>query len=281
MRRQLLLPPPDLAPWISVSMAIELDGAAGATQLNRFPALVGSMLTVVLCGQVALWPPPGGAPQRLPASFFTGPISAPLVSAHDGRLHCVAVGIRPVAASVLVGEGAALVADRVVPAAQVWGAAWARWEEAIFTARDDTARLGLLMRFVRSRIVRGADLVRRDRFARLEQAVLGQGVRGAARELGLSERQLERVFTANLGLRPKQFQRIARVEAVLREALLTGRHDAQLALRHGYYDQAHLARDFRALAGASLTELLAQTRLPRSEHWPLQVGSAPPQRLVV
>ena len=60
--------------------------------------------------------------------------------------------------------------------------------------------------------------------------------------------------------------------AALLDALMSGRRGAELALRHGYYDQAHLARDLRLLAGDPLTQLLAQAAQPVSEQWPLQLG---------
>ncbi|MBJ6764317.1 AraC family transcriptional regulator [Myxococcaceae bacterium JPH2] len=70
--------------------------------------------------------------------------------------------------------------------------------------------------------------------------------------LGVGARQLERRFQAAVGLAPKVLCRIARmqhaVEWLKRTPTLPG---AQLALAAGYFDQAHLVREFRALVGVS------------------------------
>jgi AraC-like DNA-binding protein len=71
-----------------------------------------------------------------------------------------------------------------------------------------------------------------------------------AKQLGTTARSLERAFAAELGIRPKLFARIVRLNAVLARL---GEEDRQravdLALDAGYFDQPHLLRDFRSLAG--------------------------------
>jgi len=77
-------------------------------------------------------------------------------------------------------------------------------------------------------------------------------VRGAPRVdgLGLPARTLERRFRREVGLPPKRLARIVRFHAVVR-TLDRGRPPdwARLAVDGGYFDQAHLIRDFREFAG--------------------------------
>ena len=48
---------------------------------------------------------------------------------------------------------------------------------------------------------------------------------------------------------------------------------ADLALQAGYYDQSHLARDLRRLAGQPLGTLVQHARQGSgTAHWPLAVG---------
>jgi AraC-like DNA-binding protein len=76
-----------------------------------------------------------------------------------------------------------------------------------------------------------------------------------ARRTGWSRRHLAERFRDVLGLAPKQAARVLRFEAAC-EALARSprRRLADLALACGYHDQAHLTREFRALAGASPAE---------------------------
>lgn len=78
-------------------------------------------------------------------------------------------------------------------------------------------------------------------------------VSALAHHVNLSERQFNRVFKQLVGLSPKQFSRIARVERVLKSEVYH-QHDItleQLALRHGYHDAPHLVREFDDLVGMS------------------------------
>jgi AraC-like DNA-binding protein len=71
-----------------------------------------------------------------------------------------------------------------------------------------------------------------------------------ARASGVSPRRLREVFLREVGLPPKRVARIARFRRAL--ALLaanSGRDVAGVAAACGYYDQPHLYRDFRELAG--------------------------------
>lgn len=78
-----------------------------------------------------------------------------------------------------------------------------------------------------------------------------------ADEVGRSRRHLIDRFREQVGLPPKALVRVLRFERAL--AFLREIHRlplAEVALSCGYYDQAHLNRDFRALAGVTPTEFL-------------------------
>lgn len=81
-------------------------------------------------------------------------------------------------------------------------------------------------------------------------------VRALAAELGLSERQLHRRYTAAFGYGPKTLHRVLRFQSALRLARL-GHDLARVAHECGYADQPHLARDVADLAGVPLSTLLA------------------------
>jgi AraC-like DNA-binding protein len=78
-----------------------------------------------------------------------------------------------------------------------------------------------------------------------------------ARAVGLSARQLERRFRARVGLGPKLLARITRFQHAFRLARRTP-NLAEVAARAGYFDQAHLVRDFRQFAGAAPSRFLAR-----------------------
>jgi AraC-like DNA-binding protein len=81
-------------------------------------------------------------------------------------------------------------------------------------------------------------------------------VAGIATEVGLSERQLHRrgLFLYGYGL--KALSRILRLNRALDLARL-GMAYGTVAATSGYADQAHLAREVRALAGVPMGQLLS------------------------
>jgi AraC-like DNA-binding protein len=81
-------------------------------------------------------------------------------------------------------------------------------------------------------------------------------VREVQMEAGLSHTRFIQLFHEHVGLTPKLFARIRRFRHAL--ARMEGSlpvHWAGLAADCGYFDQAHLIRDFRAFAGATPLEL--------------------------
>ena len=88
----------------------------------------------------------------------------------------------------------------------------------------------------------------------------GRGdVDALARHVGLSARQLQRLFEREVGLRPKTLLRIARFQSFLGAAAARpGAKGAELAAAAGYADQAHLIRDFQAFAASSPQAWLAR-----------------------
>lgn len=77
-----------------------------------------------------------------------------------------------------------------------------------------------------------------------------------ATELGWSHRRLIDRFREHVGLTPKTVARVFRFQRVVRALSATPAPAlAEIAFECGYFDQAHLNRDFRELAGTTPTAL--------------------------
>jgi len=97
---------------------------------------------------------------------------------------------------------------------------------------------------------------------RIARAILGAGsvaqIGGAS---GLSPRALQRWFEGHIGLTPRTYLKLLR----FRDSLRTLPGDTSLAehaAAHGYADQAHMARDFRTLAGTAPSEARRRAQGP-------------------
>ncbi|MFF7160551.1 helix-turn-helix domain-containing protein [Streptomyces sp. NPDC008086] len=104
----------------------------------------------------------------------------------------------------------------------------------------------------------------------------GRPVVATADELGLGARQLHRRSLTAFGYGPKTLARILRLQRALALAR-EGVGFAETAVRAGFADQAHLARDVKELTGLPLGELLGRrgSQGPRGANrsTPLPSGS--------
>jgi AraC-like DNA-binding protein len=111
---------------------------------------------------------------------------------------------------------------------------------------------------------RGVELVRppglapppEPRAAHAARAIRhGHGVRGAAEGVGLSDRQLERLFADRFGVSPRLYAGILRLRRAVGEAS-AGETLAGAAAIAGFADQSHFTRATRAYTGLSPGQLL-------------------------
>ncbi|MBO8198730.1 helix-turn-helix transcriptional regulator [Streptomyces smyrnaeus] len=151
--------------------------------------------------------------------------------------------------------------DQRVPLADLWPRGQVReLHERVAGAGDPLAALESV---AGHRLAAERHAAADPRAAALVDAVVaalrdGAGVAQVARRVGLSERQLHRRCQDSFGYGAKTLARVLRMQRALRLAR-AGTGLADTASRAGYADQAHLAREVRALAGVPITELL---RLP-------------------
>jgi AraC-like DNA-binding protein len=94
--------------------------------------------------------------------------------------------------------------------------------------------------------------------------------------VGLSTKRLIAVFRAEIGLSPKAYARIRRLQAALR--LVGSMSGARVAAEVGYFDQAHFVGEFESFVGMTPTQYTEQ-RLLLPSHVPVVERHKYPRRL--
>jgi AraC-like DNA-binding protein len=180
----------------------------------------------------------------------------------------IEVNLTPLGTFLLFGVPMEALSNRVVALDDLLGAAAARLlTERLYEADGWEARFELIDGFVASRLARvgvpSPDVAWAWR--RLAESGGGVEIGALAGELGCSRKHLIARFHEQIGLPPKTIARILRFRGAL-SSLENGNGDrlAEIAQDSGYYDQAHLNRDFREFAGLTPTEFLNR-RLPGGE----------------
>lgn len=163
----------------------------------------------------------------------------------------------------VLGVPAPDIAGRIVSLEDLWGAAATqRLLDRLAHAHDAAAAAAVLERAAAERITVPGKLNAHARLALDAARKLGSAnVNAVACDLGVSERQLRRVFREAVGMSPKAFARLTRFHRALSAASDAGETSwARIAAAVGYYDQAHLIAEFHAIAGVTPRTLLAELR---------------------
>lgn len=199
---------------------------------------------------------PDGAHPTTVAAFAAG-VHERLVRITAPRYHGVQLDLTPVGAVRLLGRPLADLHDRCVPLADV-DPELGRLAERVAAAPDWPARFDLVEAALLRRLADGPDHVRPElawAFGALVRSGGRAPVAGLAARLGWSRRHLTGRFTRIFGVPPKRMARLVRFERAAALVAARGVDLATLAADTGYSDQAHLAREVRALSGLTPTAL--------------------------
>jgi AraC-like DNA-binding protein len=206
----------------------------------------------------------GSASRR--TSFVAGLHEAPSITEHDGVQDGIQLDLAPLAARRLLGWPMDELANRVVDLEDVLGPRTGELLERLHDAAGWSERFALLQAELARRLVAappappGVAGVVAGLVASNGRAPVG----ALAAELGWSRRHLGARVRAELGLAPKTIARLVRFQAATARLQREGGAGlAEIALDCGFYDQAHLNRDFRAFAGTTPGEYVARL-LPQS-----------------
>ncbi len=170
----------------------------------------------------------------------------------------VQVNLTPLGACLLLGLPMHELANRTLGLDEVLGAEGRVLGERLAAMPSWDARFELLDAFVLARFARAKALSPRviEAWRWLEASGGCAPIGALADRVGCSRKHLIEQFRAQVGVPPKTLARILRFDRA-RRLLEAGRPAADVALACGYYDQAHLIREFRALAGATPGRLAA------------------------
>ncbi|MEC3982724.1 helix-turn-helix domain-containing protein [Amycolatopsis sp. H20-H5] len=184
----------------------------------------------------------------------------PALIAQDRRQRGIHVELDPLGVRALLGVSAAELSGQVVALDQLGSPVLAELPERLAEAEDWSSRFAVLDRVLAN--------VAAERAGTAEVGWAWRRLLGAdgrllvttlADEVGWSRRHFGERFRAEVGLTPKQASRVLRFEQALRSVRGGGRVDlAEVAIRCGYYDQAHLSNEWRALAGCSPRTWIAE-----------------------
>lgn len=241
--------PAHLAPWV---LGVSVLRAGGPVAF-ALPAHALATLTVVLQGQLS-WADAPSVRWGAGALWAAGSATQARLLTGSADLVCASLLCRASVLPLLTGEPAHVFSDGEVPV-QAFG-------RLDLEAMCRMPLAGADLRVAEAFFAMVAQRLRHARALRASAARFGAALAGwqalAGPPEGWSSRQWQRACQAELGVTPKLLQRLARLHASVRaQQALPPASWAEHALRCGFYDQAHMAREYRLLAGVTPGRSLA------------------------
>ena len=171
------------------------------------------------------------------------------------------VNLTPIGAYLLFRVPMDSLANRVVALDDVFGVEARRLVERLQEAPDWSRCFDILDEAILKRVTTARApnplVVRASRVLRATRGAAS--IARLARDLACSQRHLIATFRAQIGVTPKTYARIVRFDHAVKQLRRPdGLRWAEIADASGYYDQAHLIRDFHEFAGLTPGEFLAR-----------------------
>ncbi len=276
-------PVADLAAFVDAIWYVDEPALAG---LERAVPNGTMQIVINLAADTIHWYDEGARhPSISNGAGLCGPLARPVrIDAAEQR-HCLGVSFRAGGAVPFFHPPADTLAEPVIGLDVLWGRDGSTLRERLLEQPSPAAMMSTLERLLLRRVIR-PDLMRAAPGSPPDPALdfgvqalrRGTPVQAVADQLGFLPSTFSRRFRATVGLNPKPFARVMRLQRVLGEVSASapagrigepagrigepagrigepgyGRDAAidwaDVAARHGYFDQAHLINEFRSLVG--------------------------------
>lgn len=217
---------------------------------------------------------PDGEIRADQALCFAGQQLGPIRLQAAGPVHCIGVRLTAACGGLVAGALLPDLRDRA-PGLHALDAAFAEDFLQAAQASSDARSPEPVWRLMRVRCASFAPDALVERAVELLDALDGDlRIVDLARRLGIGQRTLQARFLHAVGMTPKQYARVRRLQALLR-TLDAGHADiADAAARHGYSDQAHAAHDLMRWTGTTPARLVRALRGDRAGDDALRLAAA-------
>ncbi|OBA74732.1 AraC family transcriptional regulator [Mycobacterium sp. 1554424.7] len=265
----LYRPPPPLSDYVEFFGHWRHSGPS-----YRSRALPRGAVTIVLDvgrrQQLDFYAADGRTRLRVPPALVIGPHSGSYISDIAADEPVMAIHFRPGGAYPFLGIPLGELEDAGVGLDDIWGRGGTELHERLAEAPSAAAGFGVLEEFLLNRA--RLSVRRHPGVAVAMEAIEADPSRQMAdvrRLAGLSTKRMIALFRAEVGLAPKAYARVRRLQAVLRQLGGDAAGGADIAADTGFFDQAHLVREFRSFTAMTPTQYRSQ-RIVLPSHVPVE-----------
>jgi len=235
-----------------VTAAWYFEGTFAHRHERLLPSGEPQLLINLAADELRWYPKARASSRRLSGTVVAGPYAKPFFIDTFDQRSIIGVSFEPGAASAVLGVPLVELQNTHEDLASVWGESAHELRERALAAPDRVAALDAVLGVLaRRRMERAHPFAPLQTMRHIAHELgAGQPVTKLATKMGWTHGRLLTTARAGVGLTPKMYARLGRFQRALRCACLpSGPNWAQVAAQTGYFDQAHLHRDFRAFYG--------------------------------
>lgn len=208
------------------------------------------------------------------ALAFAGQQLGPIRLQAAGAVHCIGVRLAAASSSLIAGARLPELRDRA-PDLHTLDATFAGEFMVAAQVCADARTPEPLWRLMRLRCAGFAPDVLVERAVESLDAQHGDlRILELAKQLGTGLRTLQTRFLAAVGMTPKEYARVRRLQALLRTLDAERTAIADAAARHGFSDQAHATHDLFRWTGTTPARLVRALRSNPDEEHALRLATA-------
>lgn len=193
-------------------------------------------------------------------AMVIGQITKPYFIQPTGKVETFAVRFYPYGFANFVNQSIKDLADCETPISKLFGEPQAlELEKQIINAASTQSRIEIVEKFLFDRLENQTtiDNIVHNTIHVLSQTKGGTSITSILKNDPSKRRNLERKFSNQVGISPKQLGKIIRLQAALQMMLSDQQENlTQIAYESEYYDQAHFIKDFKEFTGVNPKEYM-------------------------
>lgn len=265
MKVELFKPSPSLKRYIDNYMLVDIDWNTTSAMTNVWRLIpYGKVSMLFLYGDTHQYSLEGSTEsmKNTRKAFLVGQLVQPIWLKFTGHTRLLKIQFKPSGIQRFLPVN--MEEFRNVPSLDleaVWGAAIQEFLEQLVESFSDIERINKLNIFLEKRLLPQTEFIDYvDYTVQQMKATDGNlSIKSLEPKLGISTRQLERLFRTKVGLSPKEMSKLIRLNRAF-SSLETDPDISLTSLSYeaGYYDLSHFSRDFKSIAGISPTKLFSE-----------------------
>ncbi|MCE7064623.1 helix-turn-helix domain-containing protein [Dyadobacter sp. CY326] len=192
-----------------------------------------------------------------PESFIYGQVNHHFDLTSGKKIGLLIVVFKPFGLSAFMKMPAKMLANQTLALSEIFPKSADRLTDQVLSGKDHQTRIRFIESFLIDQLTLQTQHIKLVTACAtmIDNASSPIPIHVLAQNLATTERTLERAFDQHIGISPKLYSRIARLQRYLklRKTSPTTSLTA-LGYEAGYYDQAHFIKDFADLAGITPTQ---------------------------